>query len=133
MAADSGTAFELLSLPFQGGGQAQIIQSSGSELEGDSSQGDNHLVHQSNGRVHFGPQLRLSLSGLATDQCEIHLNRRTGLAEFVMDLSSDGGAFLFPHTLETRRKGAELIEGRSELFLRTLALSNFGSQFLVNS
>ena len=89
MTADSGTAFELLSMPFQGSGQAQIIQSSGPELRGDSSQGDDHLVHQSNGGVHFSPQLSLSLGCLATDQCEIHLDCRTSLAELVMDLSRD--------------------------------------------
>ena len=89
MTADSGTAFELLSMPFQGSSQAQVIQSSGPELRGDSSQGDDHLVHQSNGGVHFSPRLSLSHGCLATEQCEIHLDCRTSLAELVMDFSSD--------------------------------------------
>src|SRR5229473_4888344 len=41
MAADSSTAFEFLSLPFQGRGQAQVVQGSGPQLGGDSSQGPN--------------------------------------------------------------------------------------------
>src|SRR6266403_3425661 len=103
-AADSGTAFKLLSLPFQGRDQTQIVQSSGAEIRGDSSQGDNHLVDQSNGRVNFGPQSSLSLGYFVTDQCKIHLDRRAGLPEFVMDLSSDGGTFFFPRALETFRQ-----------------------------
>src|SRR6266850_5174425 len=130
-AADSGTTFELLGLPFQGRVQTEIVQSSGSEIGGDSSQGANHFVHQSNRGVNFGPQLSLAFGCLATDQREIHLDCRTRLAKFVVDLSSDGGTLFFPDALEPCLKRAELLEGGFKLFLSALAFRDFSSQLVV--
>ena len=129
---DSGTALKLLRLPFQGGVQAQIVQRSGPKVGGNSSQGANHFVHQTNRGVNFGVQLSLSFCQLVANQGDIPLDRRAGLAELIVDLSCDRDALFFPNALNTCRKRAKLLERGLELFLGACALGYFRSQLLVD-
>ena len=75
----------------------------------------------------------MPLADFAANESEIHLDRRAGLAEFIVDFASDGSAFFFANALETGRQAAKLLERLFELLFGALALGDLHAQLIVHS
>ena len=116
---------KILYLPFDGRFQAEVIEHPGPQLGGNLADLADDFVHQPRHFAGLQPQgtQRGQLAEVGEflfQPGDVHFQTGERLAQFVMHLSGDAGAFLLAHRLQIRRQGAQLFARVLELLFGLL-------------
>ena len=107
--SDAGTAGELVHGPLDRGDEPEVVQHGGAEVRGERAHLVHHLVDQCRHTLRLGPERFAQRRRHAVLEGEqIHLERRQGLAQLVVDLSRDLGALRLAGRAEPPGKGPQL-------------------------
>jgi hypothetical protein len=125
-------ALELFHLPLQGRRKAKVVQHAGPQLGGDPPHLLDRLVGQARhffGLVDHGRQ-RVGFLPLEPGRHpgQVHLQARQTLAELVVDLARDAGAFLLAHAGQLEREEAQLFARPPQLGVGPLAFGHVPHQ-----
>ena len=114
-----------MDLPFDGRFQTEVIQHRRAQFGGNLPHRADDLVHDLRHSPSFLPQRAQGrqvpgFGKLFLQPGKVHFQTGQRLAQFVMHLSGDAGAFLFAHRLQIRREQAQLFARIRQLFFRLL-------------
>src|SRR5262249_292578 len=109
LATDAAAFLEFLRLPFDGGGEPEVVQHLGTQASGDLANGLYRLVDQLEHRLGLADQRRLVWRQLLGDAGQIHLQTRKSLAELVVDLARDPCPLLLADRLQSGGQRAQIL------------------------
>src|SRR5579863_5055295 len=124
-AVDAGTGGEFIALPFDGGSEAEVIEHAGTQSAADFAYGTDAVIDQPDGAVKAFAEFVAALGQMAAHPCQVELDGGEDLADLVVQIAREAGAFLFTGTPQAFSQSLELFALEGDLL--ALAQRFFGA------